>query len=86
MCLTCKYADHMSVMVQIRNMPSEMHRELKARAAKEGMSLSEFLLRELRRGLDRPTIDEFRKRLASREPVHLKISTEAAVRAERDRR
>src|ERR1700749_2068557 len=65
----CKYADRMPVMVQIRNVPSDLHRELKARAALEGMSLSEYLLRELRHALDRPTLDEIRKRLSSRGPV-----------------
>jgi len=76
----------MSVMVQIRNMPSDLHRELKARAALEGMSLSDYLLRELRHVLDRPTLDEIRKRLARLEPVRPRLSPAAAVRAERDSR
>jgi plasmid stability protein len=83
MCCTCKYADRMTKAVQIRNVPSELHRELKARAALEGMSLSEYLLRELRQVLDRPTLDEMRKRLASREPVRPHPAPAAAVRAER---
>jgi len=83
---TCKYADHMSVMVQIRNVPSDLHRELKARAALEGMSLSEYLLRELRHALDRPTVSEMRKRLASRQPVRPRLTPAAAVRAERNSR
>ena len=83
---TCKYADHMSVMVQIRNVPSDLHRELKARAALEGMSLSEYLLRELRHALDRPTLSEMRKRLASRQPVRPRLTPAAAVRAERNSR
>ena len=69
MCPTCKYADRMPVMVQIRNVPSDLHRELKARAALEGMSLSDYLLREVRYALGRPTLDEIRKRLSSRQPV-----------------
>ncbi|MGH9686610.1 MAG: FitA-like ribbon-helix-helix domain-containing protein [Candidatus Acidiferrales bacterium] len=76
----------MSVMVQIRNVPSELHRELKARAALEGMSLSDYLLRELRHAIDRPTLEEMRKRLASREPVRPRISPAAAVRGERKSR
>jgi antitoxin FitA len=86
MCSTCKYADHMSVMIQIRNVPSDVHRQLKARAALEGMSLSEYLLRELRFTLERPTIAELRKRLASLEPVELHPSPAAVIRAERDSR
>lgn len=76
----------MPVMVQIRNVPSDVHRELKARAALEGMSLSEYLLRELRSSLDRPTLDGMRKRLASRQPVRPIPGPAAAVRAERKRR
>ena len=81
--IACEYADHMPTMVQIRNVPSELHRELKARAALEGMSLSDYLLRELRQALERPTIDEMRKRLAGREPVKPRPAPAAAIRAER---
>src|SRR5689334_18246019 len=86
MCSTCKYVQHMPVMVQIRNVPSDLHRELKARAALEGMSLSDYLLRQLRHALDRPTLDEMRKRLASRQPVRPYPAPAAAVRGERKRR
>ena len=44
----------MSVMIQIRNVPSELHRRLKSRAALTGISMSDYILRELRRSLDRP--------------------------------
>jgi antitoxin FitA len=74
----------MPIMVQIRNVPSDLHRELKARAALEGMSLSDYLLRELRQALDRPTLDEMRKRLASRKPTRPHPAPAAAVRAERN--
>jgi len=83
MCSTCKYADRMPTMVQMRNVPSDLHRELKARAALEGMSLSDYLLRELRQALERPTLDEMRKRLAGRRPVRPRPEPAAAVRAER---
>jgi plasmid stability protein len=76
----------MAVMVQIRNVPSDLHRELKARAALEGMSLSDYLLRELRHAVDRPTIEEMRKRLSRRQPVRPHPAPAAAVRAERKRR
>jgi antitoxin FitA len=86
MCSTCNYAHRMSVMVQIRNVPSDLHRELKARAALEGMSLSDYLLRELRHAIDRPTLDEIRKRLSNRQPVRPRPAPAAAVRAERKSR
>ena len=86
MCRTCFNALHMSVMVQIRNMPEELHRILKSRAAAEGMSLSDYMLRELRKGAQVPTMAEMRERLRNREPVDPGISMEEAVRAERDSR
>jgi antitoxin FitA len=73
----------MATMVQIRNMPADMHRALKARAALAGMSLSEYLLRELRSALERPTVDELRARIAQREPVRPRPAPAVAVRAER---
>jgi plasmid stability protein len=56
----------MAVMIQIRNVPSDLHRELKVRAALNDTSLSEYVLRELRHILDRPTLDEMRGRLSRR--------------------
>jgi plasmid stability protein len=76
----------MSSMVQIRNVPSDLHRQLKARAALEGMSLSEYLLREARRAAERPTLDEIKQRLAGRAQVRPRPSVAAAVRAEREGR
>jgi antitoxin FitA len=80
------YAEHMATMVQIRNVPTDLHRELKARAALEGLSLSDYLLREIRHVLERPTLEELRKRLAGRQPVRPRPAPAAAVRAERTRR
>jgi hypothetical protein len=73
----------MPVTIQIRNVPSDLHRRLKARATLESMSVSDYLLRELRHALDRPTLDEIRKRLSSRQPVRPHPSPAVAVRAER---
>ena len=56
-------------MIQIRNVPDDVHRRLKARAALEGVSLSELALAELRRSLERPTRRELLELVASREPV-----------------
>lgn len=86
MCITCDYVYDMPVMIQIRNVPSELHRRLKARAALAGMSLSDYLLIEIRQIADRPSIDELRERLAGRTSVKPSISPAKAVRAERDRR
>lgn len=56
-------------MIQIRNVPEDVHRQLKARAALEGVSLSELALAELRRSLERPTRRELLARAATRPPV-----------------
>ena len=77
---------NMSAMIQIRNVPDPVHRRLKAQAALEGLSLSEYLLREVRRVADRPTMSELRERLAARSPVKARVAPPRAVRAERDRR
>lgn len=75
----------MGTMVQIRNVPEPLHRQLKSRAALAGMSLSDYLLGELRRVAERPTLDELRARLHSRTPSDLSESPADALRAERDR-
>ena len=59
----------MAKMIQLRNVPDELHRLLKARAALEGLSLSEYLLAEIRRSAERPTLRELRERLHQRTPV-----------------
>ena len=74
----------MSKMIQVRNVPDTLHRTLKARAALAGMSLSDYLLAEMRQIAERPTLDELRKRLKQREATVLPIPAARAVRAERD--
>jgi plasmid stability protein len=75
----------MGTMVQIRNVPEALHRELKSRAALAGMSLSDYLLNEMRQIAEIPTIEEMRARLRSRPETTPSISAADAVRAERDR-
>ncbi len=76
----------MSAMIQIRNVPSELHRRLKARAALAGMTLSDYLLHEIRRLAERPSPEELRARLARRSAVSPALAPAQAVRAERDSR
>ena len=75
----------MGTMVQIRNVPEALHRQLKSRAALAGMSLSDYLLSEIRQVAERPTIDELRARLRSRMETTPSVPPAEAVRAERDR-
>ncbi len=76
----------MSTMIQIRNVPDALHRKLKSRAALAGMSLSDYLLQQIRTAAEQPTIEEMRARLARRQRVTLSEDTADAVRAERDSR
>ncbi len=82
----CVYRPPMPVAVQIRNVPDDLHRTLKARAARAGMSLSEYLLAELADIAELPTVEEMLDRLRRRSPVHLTESAVDAVRAEREAR
>ena len=75
----------MGIMVQIRNVPEALHRQLKSRAALAGMSLSDYLLDEIRQVAERPTIDELRARMRDRTEVIPSVAPADAVRAERDR-
>ena len=70
--------------LQVRNVPDDVHRRLKVRAAEEGRSLSELVLEELRRSLERPTRQDLLDRIAAREPFE--VDSAEAVRAERDAR
>ena len=76
----------MATMIQIRNVPDGLHRRLKSRAALAGMSLSDYLLSEIRQVAERPTLDELRERLGRRPATSPSVSPAQAVRAERDRR
>jgi plasmid stability protein len=74
----------MGVMVQIRDVPEDVHRTLKARAAASGTSLSEYLRGELLRTASRPTPAELAARVRARSAIELPGGSEAAVRRLRD--
>lgn len=86
MCCTCKYSKDMPTMIQLRHVPDDLHRKLKARAAIEGMSLSDYIIREIRQLAEKPTMSEMMARLARRKPVHLKTSPVEILRELRDGR
>jgi len=73
-------------MIQIRNVPDALHRRLKSRAALAGMSLSDYLLSQIREFAERPMPEEMRARLAGRSEVALSVTPAEAVRAQRDGR
>jgi antitoxin FitA len=75
----------MPSMIQIRNVPDPLHRRLKSRAALAGMSLSDYLLGQIREVAEKPTLEELRARLQRRTAVTPSVTPAQAVRAERDR-
>jgi plasmid stability protein len=76
----------MNKHIQIREIPEKMHRTLKARAAEEGLSLSDYLKRLIERDLKRPSWDDMVKRMNALKPVALSDTTANLVRRERDGR
>jgi plasmid stability protein len=73
-------------MIQIRNVPDDIHRTLKARAAEAGMSLSDYILRDISKLAERPTLDEWFKNLRKMKPIKTRESSAEAIRAIRDGR
>jgi antitoxin FitA len=76
----------MSKMIQLRNVPDDLHRNLKVRAATVGMSLSDYLLAEIKEIAEKPTLAELRERLHRRKSVSLPLETARLVREERGAR
>ncbi|MEE8374797.1 MAG: hypothetical protein V3S26_00570 [Acidimicrobiia bacterium] len=72
--------EDMSKMVQIRNMPDDVHRRLKARAVAGGLSLSEYLLRELTKVAEQSSWQEVAERARLRGPVKSSKSPEEMIR------
>ena len=74
----------MPKMIQLRNVPNGLHRRLKARAALAGMSLSDYLLAEIREIAEKPTLAEMRELLHQRDQVSIPIDTARLLREERE--
>lgn len=82
--------------IQIKNVPDELHRTLKIRAAKNGMTLSDYLLSEMegmaeeermaeeKQNAGKPTMKEWLDRLESREPVKSSETSAEIIRRHRD--
>lgn len=82
---TCEHVKAMT-MIQLRNVPEDLHRDLKAKAARQGVTLSDLIVRELPRIARRPSPQEVMDRIMSREPVLDGPSGAEAVRAVREER
>ncbi len=76
----------MSKMIQVRDVPDQVHVTLKSRAVREGMSLSDFIKRELARVAERPTMQEWLEHTRRVKPIKGKKSPAQVIRDLRDSR
>jgi plasmid stability protein len=81
---TCLYAENMGKMIQIRDVPEDVHSILKSRAAREGMSLSDFIKRELDRTARLPSMLEWLERTRQAKPIRSKRTAAQVIRELRD--
>jgi antitoxin FitA len=72
--------------IQIRNVPPDLHRKLKARAAEAGMTLSDYLLREAQLAADTPSLDEQIRKIRSGKLSHFETRSADLIREDRDSR
>ena len=70
-------------MIQVRNVPDEIHRELKVRAARQGVSLSDYVLELARRDVSRPTMEDWLARIDARPLIESDVSVEHIIRESR---
>jgi plasmid stability protein len=75
----------MAKMIQVRNVPDRLHRELVRRARRSGKTLTGYIVEILRREVSRPALDELLERIAGREPVDLGAPAATVIRRERPR-
>ena len=81
---TCDTLISMSKMIQIRNVPDQLHRTLKVRAARAGMTLSDYLLSEIEQIAEKPSLHEWLEKVSRDEPVEVEEPPEAIIRRMRD--
>ena len=74
----------MTKMIQIRNVPDDLHRKLKVRAAQEGMTLSDYLLSQIESVAKKPTMREWLEKVSRDEPVEVDELPEVTIRRMRD--
>jgi hypothetical protein len=82
----CNHVLHMSKMIQVRNVPERLHRELTRRARARNQTLTDFIQEVLEREVARPPAEEVFDRIEGREPIELDISPAELIRADRAER
>ena len=73
-------------MIQVRNVPERLHRELARRARARNQTLTDFIQEILEHEVARPPADEVFERIEGREPVPLDISVAEVIKADRPER
>lgn len=81
---TCVHVARMSKMLQVRNVPDRLHRRLKERAARRGMTLSAYVLEELQAIADELPMDEWVESVRELPPVRLTTSVADLIRQDRE--
>lgn len=76
----------MSKMIQVRNVPDRLHRELVRRAKARKQTLTDYIQEILEREVRRPSAEEVFERIAHRPPVRLGRAAAELIREERSRR
>ncbi len=76
----------MSKMIQVRNVPERLHRQLTRRARARGLTLTDYIQGILEREVARPPSEEVFERIAARPPVQLGRPAAALIREERSER
>lgn len=76
----------MAKMIQVRNVPERLHRELKRRAKRRGQTLTDYIKALLEREVERPPIEEVLERIEGRTPVRLPKPVAEYLREERGER
>lgn len=82
----CFHTNFMPAMIQIRNVPESLHRRLKARSAMEGVSMSQWVLREIEKSLERPSRKEVLEAIRNQPEVTVDPSPAEILREERESR
>ena len=73
-------------MIQVRNVPERLHRELVRRARARNQTLTDFIQETLEREVARPPSDEVFERIENRDPVDLDITVAELIKADRSER
>lgn len=76
----------MAKMIQVRNVPDRLHRELKRRARLRGQSLTDYIEEILEREVAVPPREEVFERIRRSEPVDLGVPAADLIREEREER